>query len=389
MSTTLIYNAIIYTEDTVLEQGAILLKDGKIDAVSNLEISSKNAENMINANGKMIIPGFIDGHIHGAYGADVMDGTYEALDIMATKLPQEGTTSFLATTITQSPDQITKALQNVANYLHRKKNTAEIIGVHLEGPFIAKEKAGAQPEEYIMPPDIDLFEAWQKEAQGLIKTVTFAPELDTTGEFIEYLNRQSINMSAGHTNASFSDMKNVTELGVTQLTHLCNAMNGIHHRDIGAVGAAFMLDPLYAEIIADKVHVSAEMLKMAYQMIGSDRLLLITDAMRAKGLANGNYDLGGQRVTVDNNTAILEDGTLAGSTLKMIDAVKNMLELTNADTKDIIKMTAVNPAKRMNIFSRKGSIKAGKDADILVVNNQWEIAYTFCHGEIAYRGEIR
>ncbi|KAB8137808.1 N-acetylglucosamine-6-phosphate deacetylase [Gracilibacillus oryzae] len=385
MSTTLIYNARIYTEEKVIEQGAILLKDGKIALISDQEISSAKVEHVINANGMKVIPGFIDGHIHGAYGVDVMDATPEALDMMATKLPSEGTTSFLATTITQSPDQIKKALHNIANYRNRS-SVAEIIGIHLEGPFISKAKAGAQPHRYISPPDIDIFKEWQEDAQGLIKTITFAPELDKADKFMEYLSNQSVNMSAGHTDASFAQIKQAAESGVTQLTHLCNAMNGIHHRDIGAVGAAFMLDNMYAEVIADKVHLSEEMLQMVYQNIGSDRLLLITDAMRAKGLQNGTYDLGGQQVTVENNRAVLADGTLAGSTLKMIDAVKNIVELTNATMEGIIKMTSTNPAKRANVLMKKGSIKTGKDADILIVDDHWNIAYTICHGEIAYKG---
>ncbi|WP_089739648.1 N-acetylglucosamine-6-phosphate deacetylase [Gracilibacillus ureilyticus] len=385
MSTTLITNARVYTEEAVLEAGSLLMKDGKIYSIFNQQNPFIQADNVIDANQMKVIPGFIDGHIHGAYGADIMDGTSEALETITTKLPQEGTTSFLATTITQSPQMIKKALHNIADF-PKKNNTAEIIGIHLEGPFIAKSQAGAQPTEYITTPDIELFNSWEEDAEGLIRTVTFAPELDTTCEFAKHLSNLSVNMSAGHTNANYTQIKEAAENGVTQLTHLCNAMNGIHHRDIGAVGAAFLLDSLYAEVIADKIHLSKEMLQIVYQNTGSDRLLLITDAMRAKGLPNGIYDLGGQQVTVKGNKAILEDGTLAGSTLKMIDAVKNIAELTNAGTEDIIKMASSNPAKRVNIFSKKGSITEGKDADILIVDDQWNIAYTFCRGELAYKG---
>lgn len=338
----------------------------------------------INGEGLIAIPGFIDGHIHGAAGKDAMDANHDALETIASALPEEGTTSFLATTMTQSKEAISSALNMIATY-DNKPLHAEILGVHLEGPFCEKKKAGAQPLEHLIPPSVELFKQWQEEANGAIKTITLAPELDTNYELIHYLNREQINVSAGHTDAGYQDMKDAVEEGVHQLTHLCNQMNGIHHRDIGAVGAAFLLDRLKAELIADGIHVSPEMIRLIYNNVGSDRLLLITDSMRAKYLQDGTYDLGGQDVTVQGNRATLDDGTLAGSMLKMIDGVKNMINFAGATLEDIIKMASMNPAKQIGVYDRKGSIETGKDADILLLDENYNIRYTICKGKIAYK----
>ncbi len=384
MSKTLIHNATIYTEQQIIENGSLLIDNEKIATITNQTISPETVDTIIDANGLTLIPGFIDSHIHGGYGVDVMDATKEALETIAVHLPQEGTTSFLATTITQSIEQITDALKNVAMFPNQA-GQAEIIGVHLEGPFIEAKKAGAQPLQHILAPSIQQFTEWQEQANGLIKTITLAPELEGMKEFIQFLSNQGITISAGHTDATFKDMQLAVEQGVTQLTHLCNAMNGIHHRDVGAVGAALLLDNLVAEIIADKIHVSSAMLHILYQQITKKRLILITDAMRAKGLPDGDYELGGQAVNVTNQVATLENGTLAGSTLKMHEAVKNMIEVTGADTRDIIQMASINPAIQAKVIDRKGTIKEGKDADILLIDKEWNIHFTFCNGKLAYK----
>lgn len=386
MSTSiLIQDITIYTEDEKIENGFLLLREGKIVEISKHPILlDQNSEECLRIDGEglIAIPGFIDGHIHGAAGADTMDASEEALDTIATCLPKEGTTSFLATTMTQSNENIEKALGNIACY-ENKAGNSEVIGIHLEGPFINEEKKGAQPAEFIKTPNVELFKRWQEVAGGKIKTITVAPECDT-GNFISYLAENGHNVSAGHSSATFEEIKKGVAQGVHQLTHLCNAMTGVHHRDIGAVGAAFLLEGVKAEIIADEIHISKEMLQIIYNNIGSERLLMITDAMRAKSLPDGAYELGGQPVTVLNGQATLEDGTLAGSILKMDEAAKNMLKLNGVTIRDIIKMSAENPAKQINIFDQKGSITVGKDADILLVDKNLAIKYTICRGIIAY-----
>ncbi|WP_042143087.1 N-acetylglucosamine-6-phosphate deacetylase [Paucisalibacillus sp. EB02] len=378
----LIKNVNIYVEDEIIDRGKLLISQGKISAIytENEQPNSYPSRfKILDAEGLNAVPGFIDGHIHGANGSDVMDGTEKALDSIAKVLPHEGTTSFLATTITQSKENTERALVNVANY-HSKEGYAEIIGIHLEGPFIEPNKKGAQPLEHIRKPDIELFDRWQGLSNNTIRTITIAPEHDEDGSFIRHLRENGVNVSAGHTDLDFKGMKEAVSNGVNQVTHLCNAMNGIHHRDVGVVGAAFFLKELHAELIADGIHVAPEMLQIIYHNMGSERLLLITDAMRAKCLNTGTFDLGGQKVIVDEERAVLEDGTLAGSILKMKDAIQNMLKLDGVEFKDVIKMASINPAKQLKVFDRKGSIAVGKDADILLVDDEFMIKETFCRG---------
>lgn len=384
MQSILIRGGTVHTEERAIKHAGLFIKNGKIAEIFGDEVTAIEPSIVIDATNLHVIPGFIDGHIHGAKGCDVMDATEEALDTMAAVLPSEGVTSFLATTMTQSIENIEKALINAGKYVS-KPYQAEMIGIHLEGPFINKLKAGAQSTEYIQEPNIELFNKWQELCHNKIKTITMAPELDRNGEFIYHLARAGMNISAGHTNASFQQMKTAVKFGVLQLTHLCNAMNGIHHRDIGAVGAAFQLTPLRSELIADGIHVVDEMLQMTYDNVGSDRIILITDSMRAKNLGPGIYDLGGQVVKVNKDRAVLQDGTLAGSILNMQDAAKRMLHLDGVMLQDIIKMTATNIAKQLRIDDKKGSIAVEKDADILVVDSNLNIKLTICRGQIAYR----
>ncbi|ASK64391.1 N-acetylglucosamine-6-phosphate deacetylase [Virgibacillus phasianinus] len=384
-----IKNTKIYTENKVMELASLVSVNGKITAVyEKQDVPADFPANavIIDGTGKSLIPGFIDGHIHGANGADVMDATETALDAIAGVLPKEGTTSFLATTITQSKQEIEAALKNVAAYAN-KIGHAEVIGVHLEGPFIERSRAGAQPIEYIVDPNIELFKKWQLASGDKIKTITMAPEHDPDGRFIQYLIKNGVNVSAGHTKSGFSEMKQAVTYGVKQVTHICNAMSGIHHRDIGVVGAALQIPELRAELIADTIHVSPEMMQLIYNTMGSKRLILITDAMRAKCLNPGNYELGGQPVKVSADRALLEDGTLAGSILKMNKAVQNMLHLSHVAMEDIIEMASTNPAKQIGLYHMKGSIAVGKDADLLLVDDGLTIHYTICRGSIGFKEE--
>ena len=382
----LIHNAKIFTEKGIIQHGSILLEEGRIAEVFS-QTPGHLLENVdvIDGTNLNVIPGFIDGHIHGANGADVMDATESALDMIASFLPNEGTTSFLATTITQSPENIEKALVNIANY-QKKLGHAEMVGIHLEGPFVEKKRAGAQPHQFIIEPDIELFKKWQCLSGHAIKTITMAPEHDHDGFFIHYLYESGVNVSAGHTDTDFAGMKKAVCQGVRQVTHLCNAMSGIHHRDIGVVGAAFQLKELRGELIADGIHVSKEMMQLIVDTMGCERLIIITDAMRAKGLEPGDYELGGQPVKVTEDRAVLQDGTLAGSILKMDEGAQQMLQLDGVSIENITEMASMNPAKQIGIYDRKGSIAVGKDADVLLVDDELNIQYTICRGVISYKG---
>lgn len=378
----------IYSEGQLIQNGYIKIIDEKIaevDLLTNLENEEEFTIIDVPSTYKAV-PGFIDVHIHGVNGADVMDATKEALDTMSSTLPKEGTTSFLATTMTQDTKEIEKALANVGEYLQGKQETgkAEIVGVHLEGPFVNPDKAGAQPLKHIIDPDLPLLKKWELLTNNMIKLVTLAPERPGGLEMVNYLSTHGIVASIGHSDATFEEVNKAIESGANHVTHLYNQMSGLHHREPGVVGSVFLRDELKAEIIVDGVHVRPEMVDLAYKIKRKDGLLLITDSMRAKCLKNGEYDLGGQDVIVKDGKAVLADGTLAGSILKLGTALQNIITYTGCTLADAIEMASVNPAKQLNIFDRKGSLAIGKDADIVILDDNLDVYMTFCRGELAF-----
>lgn len=336
-----------------------------------------------------IIPGYIDMHIHGANNADTMDATVEALDMMARTLPREGTTAFLPTTMTQAPEKIAAALENAAAYIDHNNNhgQAEVIGIHLEGPFINPARKGAQPEEYVLQPDIALFDEWHHLARGQIRLVTVAPEQEKGFAFVRHLAENGVIVSIGHSDANFPEVKEAVAAGASHVTHLYNGMKGLHHREPGTAGGALLLDELYVEIIADGFHIHPEMIRLAIRAKGLDRVILVTDSMRAKWLPAGKSELGGQEVFVKDGKATLASGSLAGSILKMKDAVKNVMTFAGLSLPEAVQLATENPAKHLGIFDRKGSLEEGKDADIVILNEQYDPVMTFCRGTIAYKGE--
>ncbi|MEI5906339.1 N-acetylglucosamine-6-phosphate deacetylase [Bacillus spongiae] len=384
----IIENLKVYTKNGINYSGNVKIEDGKIIAVGDSTNVLKSGDETVITltNDFHLIPGFIDIHIHGADGADTMDATSNAIEAICKALPKEGTTSFFPTTITQESSNIEKAVEVVGKYINHqpKSGQAEPLGIHLEGPFINAKKAGAQPTQHIKAADIELFKQWNKLSNNHIKIVTHAPEIHGGLEFAHYLHEQQIISSIGHSDAKYADMKNAVKEGSTHVTHLFNGMSGIHHREPGVAGGALLRQELFTEIIVDGIHVCPDMVDLLYQQKTADRMILITDAMRAKGLNDGKYDLGGQGVTVEDGKVYLLDGTLAGSLLKMIDGFKNLISFTGCSIQEAIQMASTNPAKQLNVCDRKGSISEGKDADLVILDQDLNIVLTICRGEIAY-----
>ncbi|AZV49942.1 N-acetylglucosamine-6-phosphate deacetylase [Bacillus halotolerans] len=380
----------IVTENEVIKNGYVGVKDGKISAVSTERPKEQYAKEIQGPKDAVLLPGLIDIHIHGGYGADTMDASFSALDAMSSRLPEEGTTSFLATTITQEHGQISQALENARDWKSAEESSslgAELIGIHLEGPFVSPKRAGAQPKEWIRPSDLALFKKWQQEAGGLIKIVTLAPEEDQQFELIRYLKDESIIASMGHTDADSALLLEAFEAGASHMTHLYNAMSPFHHREPGVIGTALAHEGYVTELIADGIHSHPLAAKLAFLAKGSSKLILITDSMRAKGLKDGVYEFGGQSVTVKGKTALLSDGTLAGSILKMNESARHMRAFTNCSWTDIANITSANAAKQLGIFDRKGSITEGKDADLVIVSSECEVLLTICRGNIAFKSK--
>ena len=365
--------------------GDILLEGGKISRVA--EKIEAQADVHIDATGKnwTAFPGFIDVHIHGAAGHDAMDATPEAVKGLAGVLPKEGTTSFLATTMTQSDEAISAALKNIRDF-QMEDGQAEMLGVHLEGPFISDKRAGAQPIEHIVEPSYPLFQKWQKLSGNQIRLVTLAPETTNGLAFIKNLAEDGVIASIGHSDGTLEEVQAAVRAGASHVTHLYNQMSPFHHRNPGVVGASLTEKGLTVEVIADFIHSHPTSVELAFRQKGAERLILITDAMRAKGLAPGVYDLGGQDVQVTRKDARLADGTLAGSILTMDAAIRNVQSITGCSLNELVSMTSANAAKELGL-SNKGSLQEGTDADVAILGDSFTVQLPICRGTIAYTKE--
>lgn len=383
--TLLISNITIADATNASMIGDIFIEDGKIKEVA-ASITAV-ADTHIDATGKnwTVVPGYIDVHIHGSSSFDTMDATPEALNGLASALPREGTTSFLATTMTQSDDAISASLHN-ASLFTADETQAEMLGIHLEGPFLSTVRAGAQPVEHMIAPSVEHFNKWQEISGNRIKLVTMAPELESGIAFIEEVTTSGVVVSLGHTDATSDVVHSAVEAGANHITHLYNQMSPFHHREPGVVGAAFLEDSLQVEIIVDGIHSHPKSVELAYRQKGAGGIILITDAMRAKGLSPGIYDLGGQDVEVTHKDARLPDGTLAGSILTMENAAKNMKAITNCTVAELVAMTSTNAANQLGLVN-KGKIESGKDADLTIIDEDWTVQLTICRGNLAYSKE--
>lgn len=375
-------NASVYAEGKGIIRTSVYFDD-KIRQIGGYVAGAEEIELPENA---VVLPGFIDEHIHGAGGSDAMDGNTKDLAIIAETVAKEGTTSFLATTMTQSKENILKAMRAVKEYREAAgEQGARIAGVHLEGPFIAAAHKGAQPLEYVAAPDAKTFDEYNAACGNAIKIITLAPETDGALDFIRHIVAQGTVVSVGHTGAKYAEVKAAMEAGATNVTHTYNAQSPLHHREIGVVGSALLLEDLYCELICDTIHVSVPAMQLLVKNKRADKLALITDAMRAKGLADGVSELGGQTVYVKGGEARLADGTLAGSVLRMNRALQNMVEKVGVPLTQAVDYCTINPARTLKIENEAGSIAEGKRADFAVLNDKFDVLYTVRDGKIIYK----
>ncbi|MBQ8320616.1 MAG: N-acetylglucosamine-6-phosphate deacetylase [Clostridia bacterium] len=375
-------NAVVYVEGSGLVRCTVEF-DEKIRFIGD----TSSAEEIELPVGAVVLPGFVDQHIHGAGGSDGMDGTQNDLSIISQTVAKEGTTSFLVTTMTQSKENILNALSAVKTFRAGENDGARAVGVHLEGPFIAPAHKGAQPLEYVVEPDIATFDEYNEASGNSIKIVTLAPEREGARELIAHLKEKGVVASIGHTGAKYAEIQTAVENGASNVTHTYNAQSPLHHREIGVVGSAMLFDELNCEMIADTIHVSVPAMKLLVKNKPKDKLTLITDAMRAKGIPDGVSELGGQTVYVKNGEARLADGTLAGSVLKMNRAVQNVVEKVGVPFTQAVDYATINPAKNLGLDGEIGSVKVGKRADFTVLNKNYDVLYTVVGGKIVYRAE--
>ena len=365
----------IFTEEGIVD-GYIIINNN----IENVQSGSySGGDSVYDYQNAYILPGFIDIHIHGGYGEDAMDASFEGLKHLSKSLLSEGTTSFLPTTMTQSNENIIQALQNIKNVHNDEYEGAEILGVHLEGPFISEEKIGAQNPKYVQQPNVEQLKTFQEQSGDLIKIITFAPEKKGAKEMIESF--PEIIFSIGHSAATYEQAEQAVANGARHITHLYNGSSGFQHREPGVVGMALTNDNIHTELIVDGLHAHPASVKLAITAKGNEKFYLITDAMRAKGKPDGVYDLGGQAVTVKDGEARISSGALAGSVLKMNHGLKQLLEYSGKDLSELWRVTSLNQAIALKIDDSKGSIKEGKDADIVILDENFEVISTIKSGK--------
>lgn len=377
-----LFNAIEQDElvDILIESGSIV-QIGKVN-------ERREYASVINANERVTAPGFIDIHIQGAGGADILDGTEEALVTMSRTLARLGTTSFLATTVVK-PDRNNRHLKVTARYVNRELGGAIILGMHLEGPFINLKKSGGISKNSIFPPSLKALKEIRDIAGDTLKMMTIAPELEGNLEIIYKLVEEDVIASFGHSNATYIETKKGFSAGIKHVTHIFNVMPPLHHREPGPLLAIFESDDITVQIISDGVHVHPGIVNLVYRNIGKDRCICITDGVQAMGLPDGKYIYNIREYESKDGTARYLDGTLIGTTLSAWEIARKFMEFTNCSLEIAINTITKNPAKLLGIEDKKGSIDVGKDADLVILDHDNSIWLTIINGKVVFEKQLR
>ncbi|MCI7343495.1 MAG: N-acetylglucosamine-6-phosphate deacetylase [Fusobacterium necrophorum] len=361
-------------------KGDIRIKGRHISEIEENLVENEKEE-VLDLEGKLLIPGFIDVHIHGADGADAMDGSIESLQKISKYLASKGTTNFLATTLTSSKEMLKKVLSCIGEVQNQEMEGANIFGAHMEGPYFDVEYKGAQNEKYIKMAGMEEIQEYLSVKKDLVKLFALSPNSNNL-DIIRYLVKEGVIVSVGHSAASFEQVMAAVEAGLSHATHTFNGMKGFTHRDPGVVGAVLDSDEITAEVIFDKIHVHPEAVRVLIKTKGVEKVVCITDSMSATGLPCGRYKLGELDVNVvDNQARLSSNGALAGSVLTMDKAFRHLLEL-GYNLMDAVKLTSTNVAKEFQLNT--GMIRVGKDADLVVLDEKHEVKMTIVKGKIKY-----
>lgn len=365
----IIKNGKVFGEDKSFQKRDIYIENGVI--VPNLEqVIDKT---IIDADGCYVIPGLIDIHSHGACGHDFSDASEEGIHRILEYQREQGITSYCPTTMTLPRVQlenVMKTAKRVKDKNYHKNKEATLVGINMEGPFLDIEKKGAHLEEYILEPDVDFFRSCNELSGGLVRLITLAPNKKGVVEFIREIQGEAT-IALGHSAAIYEEAKRALDVGASHITHLYNAMRSMHHREPGLIGAAIEKEGCMAELICDGIHVHESMVHVAFKLF-PDRIILISDSIRATGMGDGIYELGGQQVKVSGRLATLEDGTIAGSVTNLFECMK-MAIAYGIKPEDAIASATMNPAKCIGIYQEVGSISIGKKADILLLDSQFQL----------------
>lgn len=358
----------------------LFVEDGKIKAVG-VYGESEGAEDYGN---QRLVPGFIDIHTHGAYGFDTNDAEPEGLRDWMRRIPEEGVTSILPTTVTQMPEVLTRAVANVAAIVKEGYEGAEILGVHFEGPYLDMDYKGAQPPEAIAQATVEQFKMYQEAASGLIKYITLAPEHDEDFALTKYCKETGVVVSMGHSSATYEQALMGIANGATSMTHVYNGMTAYHHRNPGLVGTAFRVRDIYGEIICDGCHSHIAALNNYFTAKGRDYVIMISDSLRPKHCPpGGSYQLGGHDIEISESGLAYLKGTntIAGSTLYMNRGLKILAEEALIPFDQALNSCTINPARCLGVDDRKGKLVAGYDADVVVLADDYSVVQTYCRGK--------
>lgn len=375
---TCIRGAKIFTRDGILERRDLVF-DEKIIAVS----PEGTGEGEVIEHDGYVSAGFIDLNVHGAGGRDTMEGSPEAFRAMASVLPQSGVTSFLATTMSDTKENIQKVLQASRDFREENFSGANLLGVHLDGPFLNPNYPGTHDTSFFRDAD----QEWTQEEQKEIKIITLAPERDPEHKFIKKWSKEGIVVSLGHSEVSFEQAEQAWNDGASHIAHLFHAMPPLHHRRPGLLGAALAI-PFTVELICDGVHVHPALFDMVEQMKGIERINLISRAAAGLLAPEGEYPLGNQRIEVKDGISKLKNGKLAGTVQLLDSALQMMVEASNLPVNQVLRMLTINPAKRLGIYSQKGSIDEGKDADIVLLDEELQVKAVYVAGRQVFRSEL-
>ena len=377
----------LYTPLERIEQPVLLVEDGVITSVGPLsQREIPKSHRILDLGDTTLAPGYIDMHIHGGAGRDVMDTALDALPAVERLLYSHGVTTYFPTTITAPVDRTLAALDHLAGAIEQARESKELrarpVGIHLEGPFISHLRRGVHPPADLQKPSLALFERLWEASRGTVKVMTIAPELDGAREVISEATRRGVCVSMGHSDADLEQAQAGVAAGVRHATHTFNAMRPLEHRDPGILGEVLMDERVSAEIIADGIHVDPLIVRLFLRAKGAEGAILVTDATAATGMPNGRYRLGSLEVDVKDGKC-LRDGRLAGSVLTMDKAVRNVVKFANWDLQHAVRLATINPARATGLSGAAGMLVAGAPADIVALNLAGEVVKTIVRGRVA------
>jgi N-acetylglucosamine-6-phosphate deacetylase len=368
-----------------LNDGVIIIEDGKISGLgksSELKVP-KNCK-VYDISGMVVCPGFVDLLNHGGGGYGFADDSEESTEKISKYLLEHGSTHVLASLHAKPEKRLLNDLQRLANYIKHHPHS-NIRGIHMEGPYLNKQLKGAMNENYLWKPSVESWNKIWEASNGLIRIMTIAPELPGAIEVIQAAAKKGVVLSIGHSMATYDEVENAIDNGVAHVTHMFNAMEPFHHRRPGIILESLLRNELKIELIADTLHVHPAVMEFLLKLKGAGGIVLVSDSIRAGGMHEGEYEFADQKIFMKGKKAFLADGTLAGSTLTLNMAVKNMVETAGAKITDAVRMASLNGVKVLNLDHKKGILAVGKDADIVVMNDKFEVQMTFLEGKVVYQ----